>query len=295
MILFPDDIQAINDLLSQRADLDPELLAACQDHINHAQYPDAIFKAFRLLEGRIQHRSGVQGETAGRLLNEALATRGPLTQKLGLTSQQAANFRDLLKGAFAVFRNPEAHPGEAIFDYGSAECQAVLAFVNLMLSVLDRKPETPLDAALKQIRANIGSDETVRLNKFLQQVGSFNLQVQEGAGSFSYRAWTLRATRPGAQPKKTRTTVFLLCHGTSDPNLYFTAAHQWRRIVGFDPEPHANRLKALGCSEVKGSADLFLDLRSCNSTATFDRIFAIVRDIVHAMEATVTAHQENTP
>lgn len=135
MILFPEDVRAINELLEGRAGLDPELVDACWEHIEHGQYPDAVFKGFRVLEGRLQQRSGIEGETAGKMLNAALTTGGPLTGKLGLTGQQAANYRDLLKGAFAFFRNPEAHPQEAVIDYGSAECQAVLGFVNLVLGV----------------------------------------------------------------------------------------------------------------------------------------------------------------
>jgi uncharacterized protein (TIGR02391 family) len=287
MILFPEDVQAINDLLSQRADFDPELLQACQDHINHGQYADAVFKAFRVLEGRVQQCSGIQGESASRTLSLALTPRGPLTQKLGLTTKQAANLGELLKGAFFVFRNPEAHPEEAIIEYGSAECQAVLGFVNLMLGILERQPDAPLDRALKQLRRTIGTDATQRLGSFLDRVLALNVSLVERKTIFSFRALAWRATSehdpPGAKP----TNVFALYHEAEDPCLHFPLVHQWRPIVGFDAESYAARLIAGDCERWPGGNDPRLDLRKHNSIATLNWLFGIVQEIVQAMEQTV--------
>jgi hypothetical protein len=301
MILFPDDIQAMNELLARRSSLDPELLEACQGHIEHGQYADAVLKAFIVLEGRIQHRSGIKTKKgAGDLIGRALAStledvpekRGPLTKKLGLEHEEAVNLMTLLRGAFAVFRNPEGHAGiEPIVEYGSAECQAVLAFVNLMLSVLDRQALSPLDQALKQIRRDIGPEATERLARFLERARTLGLHMPKPGASFSFRAWSWRSSGAEVPPKRMLSTVFFLRPDVGSPNLHFTTAWYWPYIVGFDYEVYVERLKALGCAPRPGENDLRLELQTLNSAAVFDRLYAIVRDVVQAMEATVTAQQ----
>jgi len=293
MILFPDDVQAINELLQQLAGLASELIEASREHIELGQYDVAVFKAFRILEGRIQHRSGIQGESASKTLNQALSSRGPLTRKLGFTPRQAANFRDLLQAAFAVFRNPEAHPQEALIEYGSAECRAVLAFVNLMLGVLNRQPDDPLQAALKQIRRDVEVDATERLGEFLERVRTLDLETVQRTQSFSFRAWSLRATQRDVPPKRIRTTVFYLAPEAGNPYLAFRV-WQWSPVVGFEAQAHVDRLKALDCVEIaKPSEPRFeLYLRDHNSAEMFAQLYVVVRDIVEEMEQSLTARGE---
>jgi hypothetical protein len=292
MILFPDDVQAINELLQQRAKLDPELIETCEDHIELEQYDVAIFKAFLVLEGRLQRRGGILGESASKTVSLAFASKGPLTEKLGLDAVQAANFANLLRSAFAVFRNPEAHPQEAIIEYDSAECQAVLAFVNLLLGILDRQPEDIVQAALKQIRRDIGSAATKRLERFLEQVLALDLQMRERKTGPYFRARSLRATQKGSPPKPTRTSVFYLWPGDGNSRLVFSAGVQWQDVEGFNYAFHTDRLKALGCVEGWGGTELELYLRDHNSTEVFERLYAIVRDIVAEMEQSLSDQGE---
>jgi len=290
---FPDDIQAIKELLEQRAGFAPELIDACKEHIKHGQYADAVFKAFRVLEGRIQQRGEYHGESASRTINTVLNPRGPLTKKLGLTSEQAAHFRDLLKAGFGLFRNPEAHPQDAVIEYGGAECQAVLAFVNLMLDILDRQPDDPLQAAHKQIGRDIGRGATERLSRFLERVRALDLKMLRRKISFPFRAWSLRVTQKEAPPKKTRTTVFLIRPNAGNPWLAFPVLWQWSSVVGFDYESYVVRLKALGCVETGTEYGLRLDLRDHNASETFEQLYGIVRDIVREMEETLVPQAES--
>lgn len=288
--LFPDDVQAINDVLQQRTGFHPELVQACQEHIELGQYDVAVFKAFRVLEGRIQHRCGIQGQGVSDTLNLA-QRQHVLGGKLGLTDKQEANLSNLLKAAFAVFRNPEAHPGEAIVEYGSAECQAVLAFVNLMLNVLDREPPPPLLVALEQIRRDIGPDATTRLERFLDRILALDLKMPKSARDFSFRAWALRPGWEDTPLKRRRTTVFYLRVKPGNPSLEFPARSQWHTIVGFDGDVHVGRLRDLGAIEVAtpSGGRLELALREHNSFETFERLYAIVRDVVAEMERSLTA------
>lgn len=292
MILFPDDIQAINELLRQRADLDPELLEACQEHIDLGQYDVAVFKAFRVLEGRVQHRSGIVGRNAGQTCDRALDTDGPLTRRLGLTFSQAVNLRDLLKACFALFRNPEAHPQDAIIEYGSAECQAVLAFVNLMLGILDRQPDDPLKAALRLIRRDIGPDATARLSTFMERVQTLELKMIPSTHSHSFRTWAWRRTTEGGDPKRELITLFYLGFRQDSPRITFPVLGHWIWLAEFDNAPYLDRLKALGC--VEGRSDLRLYMRDHNATSTFEQLYAIVRDFVQEMKETLAAHGQRT-
>jgi hypothetical protein len=303
MTLFPDDLQkieelahqqaeAIKHLLAQQTRFDPELTKACQEHTEHGQYADAVFKAFRVLEGRIQQRSGVHGESAVKTLHLALKPDGPLTTKLGLSRSQAASYRDLLIGAFAFFRNPEAHPSQGLVEYGSGECQIVLGLVNMMLKVLDRKPDQPLDAALRQIQGNIGPDATIRLHHFLNQVAHLNLKVEKRSASFSYRAYAWRPTKQETPPKRAPTTVFNLRFKAMMPTLSFHAHKAWDSIVGFSRESHIERLKALGGVDAPKYGTVYFDLRQHNQAATFEQLYAVVRDIVDDMEATLNGQEK---
>ncbi len=304
MILFPEDIQAINDLLGQRADLDRELLETCQEHIQNGQYADAVFKAFLVLETRIRQRSGIRTKTRGAadLIGQALASTpegtpgkvGPLTRKLDLDHGQAVNLANLLRAAFAVFRNPEGHGGvEPLVYYGSAECQAVLGFVNLMLGVLDRQADAPLDRALKQLRRTIGAGATQRLSDFLDRVLALNVSLVERKTMLSFRAPAWRATSEDTPPSARLTNLFSLHHEDEDPYLHFPLFYQWRPIVGFDAEAYAARLVAGDCERWPGGVDPWLDLSKHNSTATFNWLYGIVQDISAAMRTTVDSHTQS--
>jgi uncharacterized protein (TIGR02391 family) len=288
MVLFPDDVQAINELLQQRAGLDSELVEACWQHIELGQYDVAVFKAFRVLEGRIQHRSGIEGEGAAKTLSQALATRGPLTKKMGLSSRQAAHLRDLLRAAFSVFRNPEAHPQEAIVEYGSAECQALLSFVNLMLKILDRQPEAPLEAALKQIRKDIGVAATRRLTSFLDRAESLDLRVVERKTSFSFRARALRRTSKG-ELKRGYSTVFYLVPTSGDPKITIPGGSS--KVLGFDYEPYREQLRDLGFVEGWGP-ELDLHLREHNSVEVLEQLYVMIRSVVEEINQALATRGE---
>ncbi|NLS76590.1 MAG: hypothetical protein GXY76_04930, partial [Chloroflexi bacterium] len=67
MILFQEDMEAINELLQGRAKLDQRLLDMCQEHIEHRQYTEVVRKAFMALEERLQQRADMSGKTASEV------------------------------------------------------------------------------------------------------------------------------------------------------------------------------------------------------------------------------------
>lgn len=284
-MLFPEDVQAITGLLQQQIEFDFELMEACWQHIELEQYDVAVFKAFRILEGRVQHLSGIEGEGAAKTLGAAFSTRGPLTRKMGISPRQAANLRDLLRSAFAVFRNPEARPQEAIVEYGSAECKALLSFVNLILGILDRQPEEPLDTALKQIRKDIGTGATERLAAFLARIETLDLKMVKRKTSFSFRAPSLRRKSEG-DLRRGDSTVLYLSPGAGNPRVIFSRGLS--EVVGLDFEPYERQLRDLGCVEGWAGTQLDLSLREHNSSMVFERLFTITRNIMKDMNRSLT-------
>ncbi|MFC2029843.1 TIGR02391 family protein [Chloroflexota bacterium] len=287
MIPFPDDLQAIDDLLRKRAGLDPDLAAVCQEHIDSEQYADAVFKAFRHLEARIKFLSGIEDKSAGNMIDLALRPGGPLVDKLGLSRSQAAAFGNLLRGAFGLFRNPEAHAIDPLFHYDSAECQTVLAFANLLLQVLDRRPEDPLESALKRIRGDIGSVATDRLADFLQRVLDLGLQADPGARLFAFKTWALRAPQEGRPLSRMRTTLFYLDPAEGKPCLNLPVDF-WVQVVGPAAAPIVDRISDLGPVVTKWRW-LRVSLRDRNDARTFGRLFDAISNMDQLMEGTLTA------
>jgi hypothetical protein len=159
------------------------------------------------------------------------------------------------------------------------------------LDVPDHKSRISLDAALKQIRRDIGPDATERLANFLARVRTLNVHAPERSASLPYRAWAWRSTSRDAQPKRIRTTVFSLVPEANTPNLYFSTAWQWPQVFGFDRQTYIERLEALGCAPKPGERDLRLDLRTHSSAELFERLYDVIREVVEAMEETVAFYQ----
>jgi uncharacterized protein (TIGR02391 family) len=135
--------------------LHPLIVVASSDRFTDGHYADAIFAAFRAVEGRVRDLSGLQ-LTGKDLMNKALKapeiggrTTGPppidLRVEEGLSGEnEQEGFRFLFVGAMVGIRNPKAHVDVRQDDPQRA--LEYLAFASMLMRRLDDAKVTPNEA-----------------------------------------------------------------------------------------------------------------------------------------------------
>lgn len=292
MILFQEDVEAINELLRDRAKLDQRLIDLCQEHIEHKQYTEVVRKAFLALEERVQQRAQMPGKTIGEIVGPALMNdKGAMRQKLGLDADEARSLRELLMGSFGLFRNPVSHPGYTILDYGPVEAQEVLGFVNLLLKIMDRGPLPPLKAALRQLQTDLGGPAADRVAAFLDRLKVDTWQIEPGKTGLHLKRPAYAVTIGGDLPKLRQTTVFRLTADGGESRITIPGKGYWDRIPYFDEDGYRKRLEGIGFQTGWGT-ELDLLLKNHNSAHTLDELYLVIRDITREMEASLPARAD---
>lgn len=121
--------------------LHPAVVAAASDLFTDGHYSQAIFEAFKALEGRVRTQSGL--DLAGReLMAQAFATAGPINVAVeqGLSGRdEQEGFRFIFMGAIQGIRNPKGH--ELVTQTDAQRALEYLAIASVLFRRLDDATE----------------------------------------------------------------------------------------------------------------------------------------------------------
>lgn len=119
--------------------LDSELRDKAATPFMTGDLDQAVFAAYRLVEGRLRKKSGLKEFDGERLISRSLGDSGILYNPEHSSGQKQA-LHKLFLGAYGYFRNPPAHKG---VDYGSArEVADIIRFANVLLGEVSRLKKT---------------------------------------------------------------------------------------------------------------------------------------------------------
>ncbi|NLS79999.1 MAG: hypothetical protein GXY76_22390, partial [Chloroflexi bacterium] len=220
------------------------------------------------------------------VVSSALNPGGALTVKMGLEDDEARNLGNVLRWSFTLFRNPVSHPDYALIEYGAAEAQELLGFVNLMLKIMDRGPLPPIKAALRQLQRTLGTPAADRVDSFLKRVQSHKWQIDQLQSGLYFRTGALVTSRDKTMVEPKVRTAFILAAEGDNPRIFVPGADYWRGIPGLNVNGFRKRLMSIGFEEGTGT-ELDLPLKKHNSAQTFDDLYMAIVDIVRAMEASL--------
>jgi uncharacterized protein (TIGR02391 family) len=114
--------------------LDPVIMASAKPLFVRGQYDLAVFASFKETEVRLRAKDPSLAQWSGvDLINRAFGPNGCLMKN---DPKERASMRDLMVGAFGIFRNPSAHQ-EVKFD-DPREVVDMICFANQLLRMVDR-------------------------------------------------------------------------------------------------------------------------------------------------------------
>jgi uncharacterized protein (TIGR02391 family) len=115
--------------------LDPIIMSKVKPEFARGEYEMVVFRSFKEIEMRVRDKdSSLSGESGVDLMNKAFGPNGPLMR--GADKKERAAMRELLTGAFSIFRNPSAHR-EVKFDE-PREVVDMICFANQLLRMVGR-------------------------------------------------------------------------------------------------------------------------------------------------------------
>ncbi len=120
-------------------DIHPEIASASQELFDNAHYPEATFRACKILEEKVGRLTSSK-EKGVKLMNKAFNAENPklLLSDLEDSTQnknEQEGYRSLFCGAMAAIRNPRAH-GAKIED-GIDQCLDHLSLASMLMRKLD--------------------------------------------------------------------------------------------------------------------------------------------------------------
>ena len=117
--------------------IDPEVAKACKEIALAGKYDDAIFSAFRLVEGTIQERLS-SGSIGDALIAEAFDGTPPKIL-ISTDSRDQRGIRGLFSGALSNIRNDRGHKKSPLTPCESLEaCLLYLGFASFLLYLLGK-------------------------------------------------------------------------------------------------------------------------------------------------------------
>lgn len=147
----------------QYLDFDSELQQECRLSLEHERYGEAVRNAFLLVEDRLRESTEdleemsdtSSSERINDLIGKAFRSGdGPLAQKMHLDSSQGSAIRDLLLGAFRLFRNPGAHRRVS---YEAGDAYGALALANWLLRYLGQA-QSPYERLFREIERSLAEN-----------------------------------------------------------------------------------------------------------------------------------------
>jgi uncharacterized protein (TIGR02391 family) len=117
--------------------LHPTVIAAASDLFTDGHYSQAIFEAFKALEGRVRSQSDL--DLYGRdLMTQAFATSGPINvavEKGQSGKDEQEGFRFIFMGVIQGIRNPKGH--ELVKQSEAQRALEYLAIASILFRRLD--------------------------------------------------------------------------------------------------------------------------------------------------------------
>lgn len=132
----------------QRREVHAEVLKACRSELLEENYFHAVLEATKSLAERIRSLSGLNADGSD-LVNQAFGTRdgAPLVAFNSLRSMsedsEHRGLMQLMKGVFAVFRNPTAHELKTKWAVSEREAFDLLTMVSILHRRLDGAVRVP--------------------------------------------------------------------------------------------------------------------------------------------------------
>jgi len=283
MILTEQELHEVGETIEAQAGLDDELLRRCGPMLRMGAFDEAVRSAFVLLEERLRKAVNEEGMTATQLANHAFSpSSGPLAKLLGTTQSEREGLRELYSGAFKLFRNPSAH---GLVGYTGAEGKAIIALVNLLLSMLRSIGNGPppgsfpenVEALLIEIEEAIGPGATSRLRIFLRKCLKSGLNPAKSAkayvpfkrhGWIKYEHWS--------EPRSYKFPMFYLI-AERTPRLQFPVNTYYSLLPGFDSEALKEELLELDFRPYGKRRDVEVELRARNDDHFFNNLAEVVQ------------------
>ncbi len=294
MILTDDEMRQIRRSIEARAGLNQELLHRCGDLIHIGNHDEAVRSACVFLEERLRKAAHNDRLMGVRLAKYAFdPDTGTLAKHLASRKSEQEGIYHLYTGAFQLFRNPTAH---GAVGYNSAEAKAILGFINLLLTFLDRVEELPppgsfpesVERAVAAVEQKIGAAVASRLRVFLGKCRRLGLEPKKGAKAWvPFRQRALSELEHWENPKPYPLSVFYVVIEETWQGIWFPVNQYYSRVIGFDLEQLSENLRDLGFLPSGRHRDFYIDLKEHNDEAFFDALFGLVEQTSEALEKTL--------
>jgi uncharacterized protein (TIGR02391 family) len=293
MILTDDEMRQIRRSIEARAGLNDELLRRCGDLIHIGNHDEAVRSACVFLEERLRKAAHKEELMGVRLVNYAFdPDTGPLAAHLASRKSEREGLYSLYTGAFKLFRNPTAH---GVVGYSAAEAKAIVGFVNLLITFLDRVEELPplgsfpenVERAVEAVEQKIGPGIASRLRLFLGKCRGLGLEPTGAKTWIPFRRHALVELENWDEPKPGRLTMFYLIAETNRQGLWFPVNQYYSRVVDFDLEQLSENLRNLGFVPSGKHRDFQISLKERNDQAFFDALYDLVKQTSQGLEETL--------
>lgn len=293
MILTDKEMHQIRRSIEDQAGLNEELLRRCGDLIHIGNYDEAVRSACVFLEERLRKVAHEEELMGVRLVKYAFdPDTGSLAKHLGSRKSEREGLYNLYIGAFRLFRNPTAH---GVVGYSAAEAKAIIGFVNLLVTFLDRVEKLPppgsfpenVEHALATVEQKIGTGVASRLRMFLGKCRSLGLEPTPGTKSVPFRRHALLDREHWDSPRSHRLTVFYVVAQEKSQGFWFPVNQYYSRVVDFDLEQLSENLRDLGFVPSGKHRDFYLSLEEHNDQAFFDALFDLVEQTSQELEETL--------
>ncbi|MFE9454810.1 TIGR02391 family protein [Streptomyces sp. NPDC006739] len=115
-----------------------DVIELCTEAVSQGRYDDAIFDAFRHVEGQLQRRTGLIHTIGGELLKQAFL-EAPYKIRVSERKQDQQRLHDMFSAAIGLHRGDRAHKNKPnLVCRTLPECVRILAHACVLLDLLDR-------------------------------------------------------------------------------------------------------------------------------------------------------------
>lgn len=290
MLYSDQEMQALQQFLESKSELDPELQKWCSPLIHQGKYDDAIRNAFVLVEERMKRILNDQTLYGWKLINAVFdENTGPLGKYIIHSNKERRGLKLLFEGAFTLYRNPTAHN---FVDYSSKEAKSIIGFVNILLITLERANKLPppntfgknWEDAVKRVEQMIGPEGTGRLRIFLGQCKEMGF-IAGGAKEtipLRYRTVLQSSSDSPAKVGEIRVIYLYAANKLTGANLRF-AKNQYDKVPGFDFDIILQPLDRLGFYAA-GRGNYAVNLKKNNQQSLFDNLIDLLGEVQERLD-----------
>jgi uncharacterized protein (TIGR02391 family) len=294
MLLTDGEIREIRRTIEDQAGLNEELLRRCGDLIHIGNHDEAVRSACVFLEERLRKAANEEKLMGVQLAKYAFdPDTGSIAKHLASNKSEREGLYSLYIGVFKLFRNPTAH---GVVGYSAAEAKAIIGFVNLLLTFLDRVEELPppgsfpenVERAMATVDEKIGPGVASRLRMFLGKCRSLGLEPTKRKGSWvPFRRHALLEMEGWDKPRSYPLNVFYLIAEEKNQGFWFPVNQYYTRVADFDLEQLSENLRDLGFAPTGKYRDFQISLQTHNDQVFFDALLDLVKRTCQELEDTL--------